>query len=701
MQKWQNTSAGPIQCKRFNTAWNKLNWENNTFVELTGVIGENERRCVLATMGGTRNRADVTAAKESIGERFNWTVTAANVNEITAAIAAALETLQQNRPIEDRRTSPDAEAARRAELARMQAEQKAKGDAAAAAFVRHYGNGEKVTAQPGQMIITARICFDDSDSMSDYFNRHATLSQPFALLIVPKQAETERLARRGVTVSPLLSGIELEWHTEKWSMGHGNYLEAKGGFELPSELQGLRNRGGYGGDLTHAHWEVTFQHVYREPVTLDAIAGYGQAGPESDKTSKIDGVTVTENDEKNGIEIRFPSKPSAEVLDSLKANGWRWSRFSGCWYAMRTDRARKFAESLTGNTTETKPTGQPAPDPAAPLAAGAAIATRFRTWADAMQPKIDHAGRPMTQNPTPKRNREYQSRMHDCRNMERTQKALRALADAHERGAVPAELAGLKTRDEIAKLVRKYVDGSKGGYYSCIESDDYAEKTQAARALQSLIEGNPAEKAETERLRKIEALKAEIALSTIPGYFPTQAPVTAYMLDLAQIKPGMSFCEPQAGSGHIADAIRGRIADAKIDVCEINPRLQQLLRLKGYDLAASDFLEWETTQKYDRIIMNPPFEKQADIDHVRKAHGLLDENGLLVSVMAPGFQFRQDRKSAEFRTWLDQMGAHIEDLPSESFKASGTSVSTKLVVIPAGSPSTLQPQQTETEFASV
>ena len=56
------------------------------------------------------------------------------------------------------------------------------------------------------------------------------------------------------------------------------------------------------------------------------------------------GVTVTENEEKNGVEIRFPSKPSVAVLDSLKAHGWRWSRHGGCWYHKRTDANREFAQ---------------------------------------------------------------------------------------------------------------------------------------------------------------------------------------------------------------------------------------------------------------------------------------------------------------------------------------------------------------------
>lgn len=57
-------------------------------------------------------------------------------------------------------------------------------------------------------------------------------------------------------------------------------------------------------------------------------------------------VEVTENKAKNGIEIRFASKPEQEVIDNLKANGWRWTRFGGCWYNRATDENKAFAENL-------------------------------------------------------------------------------------------------------------------------------------------------------------------------------------------------------------------------------------------------------------------------------------------------------------------------------------------------------------------
>lgn len=63
-------------------------------------------------------------------------------------------------------------------------------------------------------------------------------------------------------------------------------------------------------------------------------------------------ASVVLNNEKNGIEIRFDGKPDASILESLKANGFRWSVKQKMWYAKQTDERMTFAGNL-GNITET------------------------------------------------------------------------------------------------------------------------------------------------------------------------------------------------------------------------------------------------------------------------------------------------------------------------------------------------------------
>jgi hypothetical protein len=59
-----------------------------------------------------------------------------------------------------------------------------------------------------------------------------------------------------------------------------------------------------------------------------------------------EGVNVTENKDKGGIEIRFAASPSQDVRQQLKSNGFRESTANGCWYIKANDSARAFAYSL-------------------------------------------------------------------------------------------------------------------------------------------------------------------------------------------------------------------------------------------------------------------------------------------------------------------------------------------------------------------
>ena len=60
---------------------------------------------------------------------------------------------------------------------------------------------------------------------------------------------------------------------------------------------------------------------------------------------------MTENKPRNGLELRFPGKPSEEIRSRMKACGWRWSRFAGCWYQRDTPANRTFAEALIQQLT--------------------------------------------------------------------------------------------------------------------------------------------------------------------------------------------------------------------------------------------------------------------------------------------------------------------------------------------------------------
>ncbi|MGG4380152.1 LPD29 domain-containing protein [Bacillus velezensis] len=53
------------------------------------------------------------------------------------------------------------------------------------------------------------------------------------------------------------------------------------------------------------------------------------------------------NEELNGIELYFDSKPKQEVLTHLKSNGFRYSGFKKCWWSKRTEKSMQVANGVT------------------------------------------------------------------------------------------------------------------------------------------------------------------------------------------------------------------------------------------------------------------------------------------------------------------------------------------------------------------
>jgi hypothetical protein len=165
--------------------------------------------------------------------------------------------------------------------------------------------------------------------------------------------------------------------------------------------------------------------------------------------------------------------------------------------------------------------------------------------------------------------------------------------------------------------------------------------------------------------RQIKEAERELLGTKIPGYFPTPKTLAGRLVDMAEIKPGEKVLEPSAGSGSLADVIREKSPEAKLDTVENQDRLRKILELKGHNVAGRDFLEHGG--QYDKIVMNPPFEGGQDIEHVRHAYDLLKPGGKLVSVMSEGPFFRNDARATGFRDWLDSVGGESEKLPEASF----------------------------------
>jgi 16S rRNA G1207 methylase RsmC len=86
-------------------------------------------------------------------------------------------------------------------------------------------------------------------------------------------------------------------------------------------------------------------------------------------------------------------------------------------------------------------------------------------------------------------------------------------------------------------------------------------------------------------------------------------------------------------------------------------------------------------QVYDRVVMNPPFDRERDVDHVMHALGFLKPGGRLVAVMSAHTEFAESRKATAFRAHIKKLGGRFSDLPRNSFSEVGTNVNTILLTV--------------------
>lgn len=173
-------------------------------------------------------------------------------------------------------------------------------------------------------------------------------------------------------------------------------------------------------------------------------------------------------------------------------------------------------------------------------------------------------------------------------------------------------------------------------------------------------------------------LSGEIVPPKKYGYFPTPPELAKRVIELAEIGPLHLVLEPSAGQGGIVDMLPRH--HVSVGCVELLPENVSVLRQKGYAVTVGDFLSMTLPAEYDRVVMNPPFEKQADIDHVLHAWQFVKPGGRLVSIMAASVAFRENRKTLEFRELLDRHG-FMEHNPAGAFKVSGTMVNTVTVVL--------------------
>lgn len=132
-----------------------------------------------------------------------------------------------------------------------------------------------------------------------------------------------------------------------------------------------------------------------------------------------------------------------------------------------------------------------------------------------------------------------------------------------------------------------------------------------------------------------------------------------------------AILEPNAGKGDILDYIKKQSrysehsssygSDLNLSCIEINPELQHILRGKGYELIAEDFLEYQDDRYFDLIVMNPPFSNAQK--HILKAWSVIEEGDvvtLMPKAMYENYEANKGRKL--LRQLIDTYATEVTDL---------------------------------------
>lgn len=163
---------------------------------------------------------------------------------------------------------------------------------------------------------------------------------------------------------------------------------------------------------------------------------------------------------------------------------------------------------------------------------------------------------------------------------------------------------------------------------------------------------------------------APVVVDRSTDCFVTPPGVAARMVEFLDPSPGERILEPSAGTGNLVAALLETGHEPwNVVAVELALSLADALRgrLDGVKVHPANFLDWAggTLERFDGVLMNPPFSKRRAPKHVDAALSLLKDGGRLVALVPCTF----DHPEAET----------VADLPPGTF--AGTDVRTKIILI--------------------
>lgn len=365
----------------------------------------------------------------------------------------------------------------------------------------------------------------------------------------------------------------------------------------------------------------------------------------------------------------------------LRDAGFVWVK-AQCWEAPFTHHAQEIVDALTKGApvppttelhTEESADRQPLPEriPVSKVTRQGVPTSRVEAMKVRLFKKLPGLERDRQSN-TQKRMGQYMRAISDAGHIRRAIEIMDAWM-CRPTLPVPTEAQFMAAASQEQRHV-------SNGYHGYSVDNGTPRKTDCpvALSLRALMDGAPSAPA----VSSVAVMEAQARFEEIPGFFPTPESLAVRMVEAADIMAGDRVLEPSAGKGDLA--LQVKMHGAGVECFEVVPRLCEILRAKGLDAECCDFLDFHPSEIYDAVVMNPPFEKGQDIDHIRHAFRFLREGGRLVAIVSSGAMTRSDRKAVEFQDWLLSVNAEVTDNGSafagpDAFRATG--VRTSMIVI--------------------
>lgn len=172
----------------------------------------------------------------------------------------------------------------------------------------------------------------------------------------------------------------------------------------------------------------------------------------------------------------------------------------------------------------------------------------------------------------------------------------------------------------------------------------------------------------------------------LTGYFPTPPALARQLVALADVRAEHKVLEPSAGRGAIARLLATVVPEERLYLVELDGSHHQALERAGFhapQLIHGDFLTTpDLPAPFDRIVMNPPFERQLDIKHVLHAWDLLAPAGRLTAIMSSAITYRTTKLADQLRELIAGCpDGNIAANAPDAFNESGAGVRTVTVTL--------------------